>query len=274
MQENQGQVNGNVTSNSIDSAIESVFGGKSIPDVNVEGNRPPVQDQTEADERNAEFRAKKHKEERDQLASKLSEKDQMIANLQGQMDALTKLVKPEVVEPEVDPTEHMTQTESALYNGIKQLEAKLQELAGNLNGVQSKVVSKEHEQEENAFYEAYELKTPESREEAKELVKGYVKDDPELLKGLLSGKFKIGKIYEYALLQSGKPIFKNATQDPTKVFGNGRPESTPVNGSNSKPNVLEEAKKVLKDKDSSEKKKAVDVGIGVIVDELLSQMMN
>jgi hypothetical protein len=185
---------------------------------------------------------------------------------------MKKFIKPtESNEP--DPTENMTQTEAALYRGIKQLETQLQTLYGNMQGIQTKVVKKEYEAEEGQFYTAYGLETDSQKEEARELVKGFVKDEPEIMQRLLSGQIKVGRVYELALLKSGNPIMKQATQDPSSVFGNGRPEPATPRSESRNANVFEQAKAVLRDKDSTNKKQAVDVGISSIVDDLLNSMM-
>lgn len=191
-----------------------------------------------------------------------------LASLKGELTALKDvMVNPK--QEEEDPTEYMSEQEKSLYLRTKQLEDEILKTREILNGIANKVVSSENKlREENFFKNNPDIK---DKSEAKELILNYVKTKPAIAKELLNGEVDLQGVYELALLRSGKPILPKQ-EDSTAVFGNGKSEPSAPRVEDSKPDRYKDALSVLKNKDSENKKDAIDIGLNEIAKDIVSFM--
>jgi len=237
-----------------------------------EGNQKPSGEPQPGNnsDNNSEHRIKKHIQERDTARTENSQLKQQLAQMQGQLDTFSKFVKP---EPEADPTEDMTDTEAAMFKTIQNLESQIKEIGGAVNGVQQVALKNDYRNREQTFWANNpNISSDDAQVEARELVRDYSKENPSAAQELLKGNISLQNFYDMALMKSGNVVVNKAAQDSTKVFGDGRTESTAPRSEYAEPDAFDTAKVELKDKNSVNKKEAVTVGIKAIADEIVSSM--
>jgi len=116
------------------------------------------------------------------------------------------------------------------------------------------------------------VNTPEKKAEAKELIKGYLKDRPLIVDDVITGKISLKDVFEASTIGTDMAIVNNAKQDGSKFFGKGTEETPAPREEQAQANDWDTAKSILKNPDSENKGQAVKAGVGEIADDILKSM--
>ena len=224
------------------------------------------------DDKNVEFRIKKHREERDEARNQNQLLREQLAKATGVIETTSKFYSAD--NPEVDPTEDMTETEKMLYSQNLQLKEELKGLTDDFKGVKNNAISNEFKSREDVFWKNVDgvVNTPEKKAEAKELIKGYLKDRPLIVDDVITGKISLKDVFEASTIGTDMAIVNNAKQDGSKFFGKGTEETPAPREEQAQANDWDTAKSILKNPDSENKGQAVKAGVGEIADDILKSM--
>lgn len=171
----------------------------------------------------------------DKLKGQLSEKDKLIAELQqqnaefkGKLSVLGKSDNDEGQEPEVDPTENMTETERLLYKRSEQLEAMLKQVLGKQNLFDKKEAVGKLQSKEEAFF-ASNPSLQQEREAITGQVIDYINAKPRFKEMLVKGEMDIADIYVLATgRERPQPAQKQVrVQNPDGFLSGNRRSATP-----------------------------------------------
>ena len=264
----------------LEQVMDSMFSSEEQkPDV--KAKKPDVKQQVSGthqpepgaqDDKNVEFRIKKHREERDEARNQNQLLREQLAKATGVIETTSKFYSAD--NPEVDPTEDMTETEKMLYSQNLQLKEELKGLTDDFKGVKNNAISNEFKSREDVFWKNVDgvVNTPEKKAEAKELIKGYLKDRPLIVDDVITGKISLKDVFEASTIGTDMAIVNNAKQDGSKFFGKGTEETPAPREEQAQANDWDTAKSILKNPDSENKGQAVKAGVGEIADDILKSM--
>ena len=264
----------------LEQVMDNMFSSEE-PNPDIKANKPDVKQQESGkhqpesgtqDDKNLELRMKKHREERDEARSANQLLREENAKYKGIVETNNKFYSEQ--NPEVDPTEDMTETEKMLYEQNQELQKQLKGLTDDFKGVKNNAISNEFKNREDIFWKNVDgvVNTPEKKAEAKELIKGYLKDRPLIVNDVISGKISLKDVFEASTIGTNMAIVNNATQDGSQFFGKGREETPSPREEQTRSDDWDTAKSILKNPDSENKGKAVRAGVSEIANDILKSM--
>lgn len=248
--------------------LSAMFGDKFQGELKSKGEAQPLGKKQE-DIPNASIRLDKMKNQRDEERKLRSELEKRLAQMEGKLSVLEK---PKGAEDEVDPTEYMDDTQRLLYNENQKLKDTISKLTEVVNGIQTEGTKKKLEEQENRFFD----NNPKLKENRDQFVKDmldYLENKPAIKKMLKSGDITLSEVY--GMYEGSKPKSTKTTEisDPNLVFSGssssvpaGKTEEIDINQARSK------ASRILNDKESVNKKAAIDFYLKDIVGNITSQL--
>lgn len=258
----------------IDALVNSVVDGGSTPQpVNQGKGQPPAGVPADAgkgkEPENAEIRLEKMRKQRDEaratlatLTSEFGNLGERLARLEGKTDVLTS----QTPDEEATLLEEMSDTERMLYKQNKQLQQTMALMGQKFEGLE---VGSKRERILSDEAKFFEKNASIDREDVKDTLKEYFADRPDLAKVFQSGELSLEDAY--VLATKTKPV---ASGDPTSIFGDGKPEgAVPGPGvENAQPseawNIIN---KELRSPTSEKKRVAIDAGLSLLTDEIITQ---
>jgi len=215
-------------------------------------------------DKNEEFRVKKHLQERDEAREEARLLKEQLEYLKGKVDVFSSVSKQQ--EQQDDPTEYMTDTEKALFMQQQELKKTLESMSAAVSQVATKVVTQENRQREENFFKN---NPTVNRTDASELIQSFAKQNPVIGQALISGEVDLQQVYDLALLRSGKSV-QPRQADPNAVFG--VVNTTAPARQEVVVDTWGTADKILKDKNSTNKKDAVDSQLNELTNNFITML--